>query len=64
MGFALMWRSPAVLFAIGVAVTIGLAAMVVWALLLTGDAETVSDNAPQNRSTPVYLRELPFHALG
>jgi uncharacterized protein YjbI with pentapeptide repeats len=46
MGLALKWRSPTVLFAIGVAVTLGLAAMVVLALLLTGDGKTVSDNAP------------------
>jgi hypothetical protein len=60
MGFALMWRSPAVVFAIGVAVTIGLAAMVVWALLLTGDAETVSDNAPPE---PIHTRVPPRTSL-
>jgi uncharacterized protein YjbI with pentapeptide repeats len=39
-------RNPAVLFVIGVVVTIGLAAGAVLALLLTGNAKAVSDNAP------------------
>jgi hypothetical protein len=39
-------RSPAVLFAVGVVATIVLAVGVVMALLLTGDANAVSDNAP------------------
>jgi pentapeptide repeat protein len=39
-------RSPAVLFAMGVVVTIVLAVVVVIALLRTGDAQAVSDNAP------------------
>jgi hypothetical protein len=39
-------RSPAVLFAIGVVVTLVLAVVVVIALLRTGDAQAVSDNAP------------------
>jgi hypothetical protein len=39
-------RSPAVFFAIGVIVTVILAVGVVLALLLTGDAKAVSDNAP------------------
>jgi hypothetical protein len=38
-------RSPAVLTAIGVGATIVLALIVVIALLLTGGAEAVSDNA-------------------
>jgi hypothetical protein len=39
-------RSPAVLCAIGVVVTVVLAVVTVLALLLTGDAKAVSDNAP------------------
>jgi hypothetical protein len=39
-------RSPAVFFAIGVIATVILAVGVVLALLLTGDAKAVSDNAP------------------
>jgi uncharacterized protein YjbI with pentapeptide repeats len=39
-------RSPAVLFAIGVVVTVVLAVVTVMALLLTGDAKAVADNAP------------------
>jgi hypothetical protein len=39
-------RSPAVLFAIGVVVTVVLAVVTIMALLLSGDAKAVSDNAP------------------
>jgi uncharacterized protein YjbI with pentapeptide repeats len=46
MGSALKLRSPAVLFVIGVVVTIVLAVAVVMTLLRTGDAKAVSDNAP------------------
>jgi uncharacterized protein YjbI with pentapeptide repeats len=46
LGRRLNLRSPAVLAAIGVVVTIVLAVGVVLALLRTGDANAVSDNAP------------------
>jgi len=46
MGSNLNFRSPAVLFAIGVVVTLVLAVGVVLALLQTGDDNAVSDNAP------------------
>src|SRR5215212_11847770 len=45
MSTNLNFRSPAVLTAIGVAATLVLALMVVVALLLTGGAKAVSDNA-------------------
>jgi hypothetical protein len=45
LGRRLKWRSPAVLVAIGIVATLVLALGVVMALLQTGDAKAVSDNA-------------------